>query len=127
VRRLGERGLALAGGLAVGASLVLLPLLPVAGLAAPLLAVQGLGFYMLHNTLQTNATQMAPEMRGLAVAAFASCFFLGQALGVWLAGHAVDRLGFAPVFVACGILVALLATSFAAALRRRASRGGAPG
>ena len=30
----------------------------------------GLGYYMLHNTLQTNATQMTPEARGTAVAGF---------------------------------------------------------
>ena len=37
----------------------------------PAIALIGLGFYMLHNTLQTNATQMAPEARGLAVSLFA--------------------------------------------------------
>jgi hypothetical protein len=37
----------------------------------------GLGFYMFHNTLQTNATQMTPEARGTAVA------FL--ALAIWFA------------------------------------------
>ena len=30
---------------------------------------------MLHNTLQTNATQMAPEARGLAVSLFAFMLF----------------------------------------------------
>jgi MFS transporter, YNFM family, putative membrane transport protein len=32
----------------------------------------GLGFYMLHNTLQTNATQMTPQARGTAVGLFSS-------------------------------------------------------
>ena len=45
----------------------------------------GLGFYMLHNTLQTNATQMAPQARGTAVALFSSALYLGQSLGVALA------------------------------------------
>ena len=35
----------------------------------PACFVAGLGFYMLHNTLQINATQMAPERRGAAVGA----------------------------------------------------------
>ena len=48
---------------------------------------------MLHNTLQTNATQMAPEARGLAVSTFASCFFIGQGLGAWLGGLVVDGAG----------------------------------
>ena len=42
----------------------------------------GLGFYMLHNTLQTNATQMTPQARGTAVAIFSSAIYLGQMLGV---------------------------------------------
>jgi predicted MFS family arabinose efflux permease len=62
--------------------------------------VMGLGFYMMHNTLQTNATQMAPERRGAAVAAFAACFFMGQSAGVGLAGALVGTVGTAAVLVA---------------------------
>ena len=64
---------------------------------------------MLHNTLQTNATQMAPEARGLAVSTFASCFFIGQGLGAWLGGHVVDGPGTTPLFVAVAPLLLLLA------------------
>ena len=41
--------------------------------------VAGLGFYMLHNTLQVNATQMAPAHRGSSLALFAAILFIGQA------------------------------------------------
>ncbi len=53
----------------------------------------GLGFYMLHNTLQTQATQMAPTRRGAAVALFAGLFFLGQSTGVALAGRLAEGIG----------------------------------
>ena len=86
---------------------------------APAIAALGLGMYMLHATLQTNATQMAPEARGLAVSTFANALFLGQAAGVWLAGLAVDRIGFPPVFVALGIALAAARRVFAALLARR--------
>ena len=46
---------------------------------------------MLHNTLQTNATQMTPEARGTAVAMFSSALYLGQIAGVAVAGAIVDR------------------------------------
>ena len=46
--------------------------------------------------------QMTPEARGLAVSTFANVLFLGQAAGVWLAGQVIDRIGFAPVFIAAG-------------------------
>ena len=39
---------------------------------------------MLHNTLQTEGTQMSPEARGTSVALFASMYFLGQTAGVAL-------------------------------------------
>ena len=52
---------------------------------------------MLHNTLQINATQMAPERRGAAVATFASCFYFGQSVGVSLPGLVVERVGTAAV------------------------------
>jgi predicted MFS family arabinose efflux permease len=116
--RLGERGLALGGG-----AILTLGFLAVAwgslALVAPAIAALGLGMYMLHATLQTNATQMAPEARGLAVSTFANALFLGQAAGVWLAGLAIDRTGFEPVFVALGVGLMLLGTVFAALLGRR--------
>ena len=62
-------------------------------LAPPAIALIGLGFYMLHNTLQTNATQMAPEARGLAISLFAIVLFTGQSVGVALAAPVMDRYG----------------------------------
>ena len=67
--------------------------MPSAWLAPPAIALIGLGFYMLHNTLQTNATQMAPEARGLAVSLFAFALFTGQSVGVALAAPVMDRYG----------------------------------
>ena len=58
---------------------------------------------MMHNTLQTHATQMAPERRGAAVASFAACFFLGQSLGVGLAGLLVGTVGTGAVLAAGGV------------------------
>lgn len=62
-------------------------------MAAPANFVSGVGFYMLHNTLQTNATQMMPARRGAAVALFATCFFLGQSAGVAALGIVADHFG----------------------------------
>lgn len=52
--------------------------------------VTGLGFYMIHNSLQTQATELAPDARGAAVALHAFFFFFGQACGPVL-----YQLGFA--------------------------------
>jgi predicted MFS family arabinose efflux permease len=87
---------------------------------APLaVAAIGLGFYMLHNTLQTNATQMTPQARGTAVALFSSALYLGQTIGVALASPAIDRTGAPAIFIVAALLLPLLGFAFAAKLKRR--------
>jgi MFS transporter, YNFM family, putative membrane transport protein len=119
VDRLGERGLVMGGGI-----VVMLGFLTLAGEpswhAAPLACgALGFGYYMVHNTLQTNATQMLPEARGTAVAAFSSALFLGQSVGVALAAPLVDRAGATPVFVLAAVLWPALALWVRVKLGRR--------
>jgi predicted MFS family arabinose efflux permease len=83
----------------------------------------GLGFYMLHNTLQINATQMAPERRGAAVSAFSSCFLLGQSTGMALAGALVEGIG-TTLVIAAGALGALAVALNFARLRARKPAAG---
>jgi predicted MFS family arabinose efflux permease len=117
VSAFGESGLARGGGALLCASLLAIAYAPAWGWAVPGCLGAGLGFYMLHNTLQVNATQMTPARRGPAVSAFAACFFLGQSAGVSIAGIAVGRTGTAPV-IALGAL-GLLAVALAFARLRR--------
>ncbi len=78
VRRLGEPWLAAAGGGALCVAFLMLGLGTTWAVAMVGAFLAGLGFYMIHNTLQTNATQMAPERRGASLALFASCLFVGS-------------------------------------------------
>jgi predicted MFS family arabinose efflux permease len=121
VKRLGEVGLARWGGSIMAASMALVAFTPHWVLALPGCLGMGLGFYMLHNTLQVNATQMAPQRRGPAVSAFASLFFLGQSVGVVVAGVLRTHWGStAPIALgAAGVLI--VAWGFGA---MRARRGG---
>jgi predicted MFS family arabinose efflux permease len=121
VRRLGEKGLTLGGGIVLAFIFLGMAAIPSALAAVPLTIAAGLGFYMLHNTLQTHATQMAPEARGLAVACFATAFFLGQAAGVSVAAPAFDYAGARPLFVGSGLILLLLGAAFSIALRRKKS------
>lgn len=107
VHRLGEVVLVRTGAAFMAAALVTIAIAPAWGWAVPACMLMGLGFYMMHNTLQTHATQMAPERRGAAVASFASCFFLGQSAGVGLAGLVVGTTGTGWVLAsgAAGLLV----------------------
>lgn len=117
VRRLGEGGLALIGGVLLAISFFAFAVIPQALAALPFTVINGLGFYMLHNTLQTNATQMAPAARGLAVATFSTALFLGQAVGVSLAAPLFEHAGGGPLFVTAGLLLGTLGIAFRFALR----------
>lgn len=120
VRRLGEAGLSRWGGVLLGGSLLAIGIGPTWWWAIPGCFVAGLGFYMFHNTLQINATQMAPERRGAAVSAFASCFFMGQSLGVAGAGMLIGHFGTAVVLVISAAGVLSVALGFGRQLSRRA-------
>ncbi len=104
---LGEKGLSLLGSSLIAAGLLLLAWAPLVPLAVLGCFFAGLGFYMLHNTLQVQATQMAPEARGTAVTLFACLLFLGQSLGVLAVAASVDRGWIAQVFsiASLGIVV----------------------
>ena len=113
VRRLGESGMAACGGLLLGSSFLSVGLIRSQWLAMPCMLTAGLGFYMLHNTLQTNATQMAPERRGAAVSLFAFCYFLGQSVGVALAGYLLRYFDTGTVIALGGSGVMLVGLRFA--------------
>lgn len=122
VRGLGEIGLSRWGGGFLCVSLLAIGLAPVWWWAIVGCFGAGLGFYMLHNTMQINATQMAPERRGAAVSAFASSFFLGQSVGVGIAGLLVERIGTENVMIVGALGVLAVALRFGARLKAKAVR-----
>lgn len=124
VRRFGERRMVLAGGIAMGLGFLAWYAMPAAWIAGPIAFVVGFGTYLFHNTLQTNATQMAPAMRGSGMALFAFSLFNGQAIGVSLAGYAYDHAGPRPLLLAPALALPVVGWAFAHALRRRAQAAG---
>lgn len=118
IRTLGERGLVCVGGLLGGASFIAFVLVPHWGLTVACAVGIGVAFYMMHNTIQTKATEVAPEARGSAVALYATGFALGQALGVAAVGLAVAAVGYAPAIMACGVGFGLLGVWLRANMER---------
>ena len=121
VGRFGQSGLALLGGLLAGAAYLALAAAPVWWIAPPAVIAVGLGFYMLHNTLQTNATQMTPQARGTAVALFSSALYVGQSLGVAGGSILIDRAGGPAIFLIAALLLPVLGFGVAARLKKRVS------
>jgi predicted MFS family arabinose efflux permease len=119
VRRLGQPGLALIGGLVLCAAYLMLALATAWWIAPAAVTLIGLGFYMLHNTLQTIATQMTPQARGTAVGLFSAALYLGQTAGVAIFAVVVDRAGAPRVFLTVALLLPVLASGIAWRLKRR--------
>lgn len=118
VRALGEARLALLGGALLGIAYLMLSLGDTWFWAVAACLLAGLGFYQLHNTLQTQATQMAPAARGTAVSLFASCFFLAQAVGVSLGAWVIERYGAPWLFASSALILPLLGWRFSRRLAR---------
>lgn len=109
VPRLGERGLVITGGVIVSLSYVTMATAPVWPLFIVALGLIGFGFFCIHSTLQTRATELAPDSRATALSGFAFCLFLGQGSGVWLMGRFVDGPGYVAGFISAAAGVFTLA------------------
>lgn len=93
------------GAAASGFGMILFPLVPTIWLVPLLMIPIGFGAYMLHNTLQTFATQLLPEARATGFSVFATLFFLSQSLGVALGALMLGGAGAGPVFVTASLLL----------------------
>ncbi len=120
IRRFDQPRLVLAGAALVGVGACVLAYAPHWMVAVPASLLAGFGFFMFHNNMQANATEMAPETRGMSVSLFASFLFLGQSVGVVLAASLISRIGSSAVIALGGLVIAVLGVVFAWALLRRA-------
>jgi len=109
VTRIGDLGILLAGGALLGAGFVGIGMMPNWQSFVPLVIVLGMGFYTMHGTLQTHATEMAPATRGAAISLFAFAFFMGQSIGPMALGRILEGHGYPAVFVIAGIGLLVLA------------------
>lgn len=112
VASLGPRNMVVSGGFLMALAYGLCLLVPAWWIVPLSTTLCGVGFYLFHNTLQTQATQMAPHVRGIAVSLFASGFFLGQSVGVALGGLVVTDIGYGPILAFPVVTLPLLAVFF---------------
>jgi predicted MFS family arabinose efflux permease len=112
LRRFGQQALVGSSAFFLMASFGLLALTPPLWVVAVALTMGGLGFVLLHNSLQSNATQINPEARGAALSTFAFSFFAGQTVGVAAASWIYDHFGAPPLFTMAAILMPMLVVWF---------------
>ena len=105
---LGVRRMCIVGAVAAALSYAALVVFASWWLDALAMMVAGLSYYMLHNSLQTEATEIAPAARGSAVALFACGLFAGQGIGPLVFGALVHAFGFPVALLASSVGILLL-------------------
>ena len=80
----------------------------------------GLGFFLMHNTLQVRVLELAPQSRGSAIALHAFGFFTGQSLGAALTGLGASFIGYVPWLLASGLCLLALGVWVGRAPKRAA-------
>ena len=74
--------------------------------------LSGLGFYLIHNTIQTFSSEMSPNSRGMALALHAFCLFSGSAFGVYVNSFIIKFLTYEISYVFSAISLLLLSIIF---------------
>ena len=118
VRFLGMARMLIAGGFVCAAALLSIGLAGSWQADCAALTVMGFGFYMLHNTYQTQVTEVAPTARGSAVALHAFSYFSGQALSVAIVGEGLRVFGQFGALAVCAVTITGLGILTAALLSR---------
>lgn len=93
LRLMGQRNMVRLGGVLAGGGLVGMAL---AGQSSAFIGcgvLLGIGFFMIHNTIQVRVSEVAPQARGSAIAMHSFSFFVGQSAGTALMGVALGLLG----------------------------------
>lgn len=109
VQAMGEGRMLLTGGIGLAACVALLAVVPDWHAVIAIQIALGLLFYMFHGVLQARATEVMPEARGTAVAAFALALFLGQTAGSLGFGAMLALAGYRTAFAAIAAAVLVMA------------------
>jgi predicted MFS family arabinose efflux permease len=112
VRRLGERRMIAIGGAGVAATFALVVMEPAVPFFLIAMLLGGATYIMLHSTLQTRATEIAPGARATGISLFAFALFLGSSLGALVVAASIDSAGYGVTMLAmAGIAAAFTAVA----------------
>jgi predicted MFS family arabinose efflux permease len=124
LRFVSRRGMMAMGGLFAAAGLVFISVATTWPAECAFMAVTGFGFFMLHNPLQTEVSELAPDARSSAFSLHAFSYYSGQAVGplVYSVGMNHFGLSICLIFGAVGFLSAGLAAPLLLTLLSRRTR-----
>lgn len=102
-RRFGERRMIAIGGAGTAASYVLTTFQPSAVFFTLAMIAIGATFILMHSTLQTRATEIAPAARATGISLFAFSLFLGSSVGATVVALAIDGVGYNETMLALAV------------------------
>jgi predicted MFS family arabinose efflux permease len=82
--------------------------LPVWPLQLAAITVMGLGFFLLHGSIQVQMTELAPTARGTAVAMHSFSYFMGQALGPIAYWVGFSAIGQSRTLIVAAVIMAIV-------------------
>ena len=94
-----------AGGVLAGLSLMTLAFPLNAWGISGVMVFLGIGFFLMHNSIQTEVTELLPAARASCFALHAFSFYFGQSVGPILYGQGLSHFGIQPSVIVGGIVL----------------------
>jgi predicted MFS family arabinose efflux permease len=117
-RRIGEARMILFGGIGAAICYAMTALQPAIIFFPLAMALLGVTWIIMHTTLQTRATELAPAARATGVSLFAFALFLGSSAGAIITAQSIDRFDYNPTMLGMGLLTFVFALVGSAAIPR---------
>ena len=113
-----RRGMMAAGGFIASLGLLGIALWPDWRIDVLFYSVTGFGFFMLHNSVQAEVSELAPAARSTAYSLHAFSFFLGQAIAPIAFGPMHNAIGAGPTLEIMATILTIGAVTSSRLLRR---------
>jgi len=108
-RRIGESRMILFGGIGAAGCYALTVLQPAVIFFPLAMALLGITWIIMHTTLQTRATELAPAARATGIALFAFSLFLGSSAGALVVALSIERFDYNPTMLALAAITFIFA------------------
>jgi DHA1 family inner membrane transport protein len=107
LRWLSQKRVMIGGGLFMAAGIAIVAFTPPWQVQCVAFAMMGLGFYMLHASIQVFVTELAPEARSSAIAFHTFSIFAGQSIGTAAFGYGLVLIGAPASLAICSVAIAM--------------------
>lgn len=119
LRRLGVKGMMIAGATLVALQLAAIAFGPSWKIQALCLVLMGWGFYMIHGCMQVFASELSVEARATALSLHSFFFFMGQTVGPIAYGFGILNVGKIPTLLTSAAIMVALGLACARLLKQR--------